>query len=83
MKFQLALEQIDDEIHPLLGRGGMVASYIPALARVPVAQFGIALRTCNGIEACAGDVVRLIPVLKATENPLLGMKTLGLFVGMT
>lgn len=55
MKFQLALEQIDDEIHPLLGRGGMVASYIPALARV----------------------------LDATENPLLGMKTLGLFVGMT
>jgi glutaminase len=32
-----------------------VASYIPALARVDAHQFGIALRTCQGEEACAGD----------------------------
>jgi glutaminase len=39
----------------LLGQEGRVASYISALARVPVAQFGIALRTCDGEEAAAGD----------------------------
>lgn len=34
---------------------GKVASYIPALARVPAGRFGIALRTCDGAEFCAGD----------------------------
>ncbi|WP_218510006.1 glutaminase [Variovorax sp. dw_308] len=53
--FQAVLDEIDAEIRPLLGAGGKVASYIPALARVPAAQFGIALRTCGGEEACAGD----------------------------
>ncbi|MFX8156666.1 glutaminase, partial [Acinetobacter baumannii] len=34
---------------------GKVASYIPALARVSPRQFGIALRTCAGETAAAGD----------------------------
>lgn len=55
MNFQPLLDEIDDEIRPLLGQGGAVASYIPALARVPAQQFGIALRTCQGDEASAGD----------------------------
>lgn len=55
MNFQLVLDQIDAEIRPLFGLAGKVASYIPALARVPATQFGIALRTCDGFEACAGD----------------------------
>ncbi|RYZ12425.1 MAG: glutaminase [Comamonadaceae bacterium] len=55
LHFQSVLEQIDAEIRPLLGASGTVASYIPALARVPAAQFGIALRTCRGEEASAGD----------------------------
>ena len=55
MNFQPVLEQIDAEMRPLLGLAGKIASYIPALARVPVTQFGIALRTRDGIEACAGD----------------------------
>jgi len=55
MNFQPVLDQINAEIRPLLGQNGKVASYIPALARVPAAQFGIALRTCDGVEACAGD----------------------------
>ena len=42
-------------MRPLLGLAGKIASYIPALARVPVTQYGIALRTRDGIEACAGD----------------------------
>jgi glutaminase len=55
MNFQPVLDEIAAEIAPLLGQAGTVASYIPALARVPAQQFGIALRTCDGQEACAGD----------------------------
>jgi glutaminase len=55
MNFQPVLDEIDAEIRPLLGAGGAVASYIPALARVPARRFGIALRTCQGEEAAAGD----------------------------
>ena len=45
MNFQPVLEQIDAEMRPLLGLAEKIASYIPALARVPVAQLGTALRT--------------------------------------
>jgi glutaminase len=55
MDFQLVLDQINAELRPLLGQGGQVARYIPALARVSPAQFGIALRTCDGQTAQAGD----------------------------
>ena len=56
MDFQLILDQINSELRPLLGTsGGTVASYIPALARVSPLQFGIALRTCSGETAAAGD----------------------------
>ena len=34
MHFQNILDEIDAEIRPLLGSGGQVATYIPALARV-------------------------------------------------
>ena len=55
MNFQALLDDIDAELRPELGKAGRVASYIPALARVPAAQFGIALVTCAGEEAAAGD----------------------------
>ncbi len=55
MDFQAILDGIDNDLRPQLGKEGKVASYIPALARVPVAQFGIALRTCTGEQAAAGD----------------------------
>lgn len=55
MDYQPLLDDIDAELRPLLGAQGRVASYIPALARVPVAQFGIALRTREGETAAAGD----------------------------
>ena len=56
MDFQLILDEINDELRPLLPQvGGKVASYIPALARVSPQQFGIALRTCAGETAAAGD----------------------------
>ncbi len=55
MEFQLVLDQINAELRPLLGQAGKVARYIPALARVSPLQFGIALRTCEGEVAQAGD----------------------------
>ncbi len=55
MPFQPLLDEIVATLRPQAGRAGQVASYIPALARVPAAQFGIALRTCDGEEAHAGD----------------------------
>ncbi len=55
MHFQTVLDEINTEIRPLLGTEGTVATYIPALARVSPQQFGIALRTCDGQEAAAGD----------------------------
>ena len=55
MNFQSILDDIHAKITPLLGQQGEVADYIPALARVSPKQFGIALRTCDGVEASAGD----------------------------
>ncbi len=55
MHFQPLLEEIVATLRPELGQAGKVADYIPALARVPAAQFGMALRTCDGQEAHAGD----------------------------
>ena len=50
MDFQSVLNDITAEVAPLLGAGGQVATYIPALARVSPRQFGIALRTSDGLE---------------------------------
>ncbi|MES2530183.1 MAG: glutaminase [Pseudomonadota bacterium] len=55
MNFQPVLDEIVAALRPEFGAAGTVASYIPALARVPADRFGIALRTCEGTEACAGD----------------------------
>jgi glutaminase len=55
MDYQGILDDINAQIRPLLGSSGRVASYIPALARVSPLRFGIALRTCDGPEAAAGD----------------------------
>ena len=55
MNFQAILDDIVATVKPQLGAQGQVASYIPALARVSPQQFGIALRTCDGLEAASGD----------------------------
>ena len=55
MDFQAILDDIAAQIQPLLGGGGTVASYIPALARVSPLHFGMALRTCDGQEVQTGD----------------------------
>lgn len=55
MDFQTLLDEIAAELQPRAGAEGAVATYIPALARVPAARFGIALRTGDGEVAAAGD----------------------------
>jgi len=58
MDFQPVLDEIVATLRPQIEQGcpgGKVASYIPALARIDARQFGIALRTCDGREAGAGD----------------------------
>jgi len=55
MDLQTVLDEIAAELRPSFGKEGAVASYIPALARVPAERFGIALRTRDGQEAGAGD----------------------------
>ena len=55
MNFAAIVHDIADALHPHAGEQGHVATYIPALARVPADQFGIALHTVDGFEAGAGD----------------------------
>ncbi len=55
MDFQAALDGIHATLRTQAGADGHVATYIPALARVPPGQFGIALCTAEGEEAAAGD----------------------------
>ncbi len=58
MDFQSILDDITATLKEDLrthGHGGQVAQYIPALARVPAHHIGMALRTCDGQEAVAGD----------------------------
>lgn len=79
MHFQSLVEEIVAELRPELGRAGQVASYIPALARVPAAQFGIALRTCDGEEAHAGDSTTPFSIQSISKlfTLTLGMRELG------
>ena len=79
MDFQKTLDEINTAIRPHLGKEGKVASYIPALARVPAQQFGIALRTCDGHEAASGDsaVPFSIQSMSKLFSLTLAMKHLG------
>lgn len=58
MDFQAILDEITATLQADLrahGPRGEVAQYIPALARVSPGHIGMALRTCDGQEAVAGD----------------------------
>ena len=79
MQFQPLLEEIVASLRPELGRAGTVASYIPALARVQAAQFGIALRTAEGEEAHAGDSTTPFSIQSISKlfTLTLGMRELG------
>jgi len=54
MTLQNIVDRIARDIRPHLSKG-RVADYIPALARVEPDRFGIAVVTCRGETACAGD----------------------------
>lgn len=54
MHYQSILESVAADVAPMVG-GGRVANYIPALACIPIQQFGIALHTVDGQQAWAGD----------------------------
>ncbi len=79
MDFQAVLNDITTEVAPLLGAGGQVASYIPALARVSPLQFGIALRTCDGQEASAGDSAKPFSIQSMSKvfSLTLAVRSLG------
>ena len=55
MDFAATLNDIAAALRPHAGEQGHVATYIPALARVPADRFGIALHCVDGTEAGAGD----------------------------
>lgn len=79
MQFQPILEEIVATVRPLLGAQGHVANYIPALGRVDAAQFGIALRTCDGQEAQAGDSGTPFSIQSISKlfTLTLGMRAMG------
>ncbi|WP_028602136.1 glutaminase [Ottowia thiooxydans] len=79
MNFQPILEEIVTTLRPQLGKEGAVANYIPALARVPVNQFGIALRTVDGLEAAAGDALTPFSIQSISKLFALtiGMRLMG------
>lgn len=54
MDFDAALQEIQADVHKQVGQGE-VASYIPALARVPKTKFGMAVHTVSGERFSIGD----------------------------
>ena len=67
MDLQAIADEIVATLRPQAGQQGRVASYIPALARVRADQFGIALRTCDGTEAAAGDCDTLFSIQSVSK----------------
>ena len=53
--YQQILNEVHDEVKPLIGKG-KVADYIPALARVSPHQFGMSVITLNGNSYHTGDI---------------------------
>ncbi len=54
MAFQKVLEEIKEEVSPLIEKG-KVADYIPALKDVDINNFAIALKTIDGETFTVGD----------------------------
>ena len=79
MDYQALLDEIDADLRPLLGQEGKVASYIPALARVSVTQFGMALRTRDGATAACGESAVPFSIQSVSKlfTLTLGMRLLG------
>ncbi len=61
MDYQTVLDEIAEEIRPLLGEG-KVADYIPALAEVDPMQFGMTLTLFDGTQYSTGDAQTLFSI---------------------
>lgn len=78
MNLQAILDEIVAVLEPELG-AGEVARYIPALARISPHQLGIALRTREGEEFCAGDAATPFSIQSISKlfSLTLAMRHLG------
>jgi glutaminase len=70
--YQALLEEIAVEVKPLLGQG-KVASYIPALERVPGDKFGMAVTTLDGKTYATGEAREPFSVQSITKVFTLGL----------
>lgn len=70
--YQALLDEIAREVAPLYGEG-KVASYIPALARVPARKFGMALTTLDGKTYATGDAAEPFSVQSITKMITLSL----------
>jgi len=78
MDLQPVLNSVARDVAAYLGEGE-VARYIPALARVDKAQFGIAVRTVDGTESCAGNALTPFSIQSISKvfTLALAMRSLG------
>src|SRR5687768_10086190 len=72
------LEEIRREVAPHFGKG-RVASYIPALKRVPAGKFGIAVAMADGREYAAGDAAEGFSIQSISKlfTLMLAMSAIG------
>ena len=72
------LEEIRREVGPHFGKG-RVASYIPALKRVPAGKFGIAVVLADGREYAAGDAAEGFSIQSISKlfTLMLAMSAIG------
>ncbi len=79
MKYQKILDEIEICLRPQLGQNGKVADHIPALAKIPVEKFGMALRTKDGVEAQSGNFDEHFSIQSVSKlfSLTLAMKHLG------
>jgi len=61
MDYQAILEEIEEEVKPLL-KSGKVANYIPALANINPEQFAMTLTLFNGTQFSVGSVNTLFSI---------------------
>ena len=72
MNYQEVLQQIQQDIQPLLGQG-KVADYIPALAGISPKKFGMSLHTIKGEHASVGDAQELFSIQSISKILTLTM----------
>ncbi len=78
MYYDDLLPQIQESIEPLFGYGKL-ADYIPALAKVDPKQFGIAVRTIDGLESYSGKAYQPFSIQSISKvfTLTLALQTVG------